>query len=91
MTNQKYYVSATDKFMSNWGMSKGKTNKIVFQCDNYEEVKTVKNNLNDRTEMIRISVSYSKPKYNEKKYQVSYKTKRDTPNFYKADYFKNQL
>ena len=28
------YVTMTDKFMSGWGMAKGKTNKLVIECEN---------------------------------------------------------
>ncbi len=29
-----YYVTATDKFMSGWGLAKGRTNKVVVICEN---------------------------------------------------------
>ena len=32
-----YYVSMTDKFLSGWGMSKDKTNKLVLECDSQEK------------------------------------------------------
>jgi len=32
-----YYVTMTDKFMSGWGQAHGKINKMVVECDTYEE------------------------------------------------------
>ena len=28
-----YYVTATDKFMSGWGLAKGKTKKVIVICE----------------------------------------------------------
>ena len=34
-----YYVTATDKFMSGWGLAENKTNKVVVVCENWQEAR----------------------------------------------------
>ena len=34
----KYYVTATDIFLSGWGKAKDKINKVVIECDFKEEI-----------------------------------------------------
>jgi hypothetical protein len=58
-----WYVTMTDKFMSGWGMADGKTNKLIIQCDTYEEAKTIERNAKQRSEMKYINIRFSKPKY----------------------------
>ena len=59
-----YYVTATDKFMSGWGLAKGKTNKVVVVCENWQEAEEVEEALHRRSEMKYINVRSSKPYYN---------------------------
>lgn len=68
----KYYVCMTDKFMSGWGYAQDKINKLVIVCDTYEEAETVKQNAQDRSEMIYININIHKPYYNENRYFVSW-------------------
>lgn len=35
--SKKYYVSMTDKFLSGWGSSRGKTSKLVIVCDTRQQ------------------------------------------------------
>jgi len=49
-----YYVTMTDKFMSGWGLAKGKINKLIFSCDTYEQAIIVRNNAQARTDQIYI-------------------------------------
>ena len=48
-----FYVTMTDKFMSGWGMAQGKINKLVLECETYEDAETVYNNACNRSEMFR--------------------------------------
>ena len=66
-----HYVTMTDKFMSDWGMAKGKINKLVISCDTYDEAITVANNAERRDEMIYVNIRDSKPYYNSDRYHVS--------------------
>ena len=84
----KIYVTMTDSFLSGWGMAKGKINKLVFECDSYEEAEIVADNARNRGDQKYINISYKKPYYNKNKYFVQFKTKEEYPNWYKENYFK---
>lgn len=77
----KYYVTMTDRFMSGWGQAQGKDNKLVLECDSYEEAETVYNNAIRRGEMRYVNITSRKPSYPHA--HVSYHTKADYPNWYK--------
>lgn len=80
--SKKYYVTATDKFMSGWGLAENKINKMVFECDSYEEAEHIENQLNNRDEMKYVNIRDSKPYYNKENYFTSYKTKENTFGWY---------
>ena len=86
----KYYVSMTDKFMSGWGMAKNLTNKLVLECDTYDEALVVKANAEARSEMKYINICDKKPYYNKNSYFVSYHAKPDYKNWFIPDYFKDR-
>lgn len=79
----KIYVSMTDTFMSGWGLSEGKINKLIFECDNYEEAMLVLNKAKNRKEMKYVKVHEKMPNYNESKYFVQIKNKNVYPNWYR--------
>ena len=81
----KFYVSMTDTFLSGWGLSEGKINKLIFECDSYEEAMLVLNNARNRKEMKYIKVHSKMPKYKENKYFVQIKNKNVYPNWYKIN------
>lgn len=85
---EKIYVTMTDSFMSGWGMAEGKINKLVFECDSYEEAKIVANNARNRGDQKYINICSNKPRYNKNKYFVQFKTREDYPDWYKENYFK---
>lgn len=80
---KKFYVTATDRFMSGWGMAKGKDNKLVIECDNYSEAEIVHEHLIDREEMKYVNIRGTKPYYNQERFYISYKTKEDAPAWFK--------
>lgn len=86
----KIYVTMTDKFMSGWGMAKGKINKLIFECDNYQEAIIVANNAESRGDQKYINICSKKPHYNSEKYFAQYKTKEDYPAWYKEGYFQRR-
>jgi len=78
----------TDRFMSGWGMAKGKINKLVIECETYDEAITVHNNAVRRQEMKYININTNKPHYNENIYYVSMHDKTDYTNWFKVGTFK---
>lgn len=83
-----FYVTMTDTFMSGWGMAKGKINKLIFECETYNEARIVAENAENRGDMKRINISRRKPYYNNVKYYAQVKTKEEYPRWYEKDYFK---
>ena len=59
----KFYVTMTDKFMSVWVMAKGKTNKLIIECDTYEQAETISRNASKRSEMRYVNICSRKPRY----------------------------
>ncbi len=66
-----YYVTATDKSMSNWKFTKIKTNKVVVVCNSFDEAEEVERALDNRKEMKYVSIRASKPYYNSN-YTISW-------------------
>ena len=83
---QKVYVTMTDKFMSGWGLSQGKINKLIFVCDSAEEAQIVFHNAESRGDMKHINMTVTKPYYSPSKYYAQTKTKEDASNWYKPNY-----
>ncbi len=89
MTTQiKYWVTSTDRFMSGWGLARDKINKLVFECETYEEAIIVYNNANSRTDQKNVNICSTKPHYNSNSYFVQIKDKKECPQWYVKDYFK---
>lgn len=81
--NKKYYVTMTDKFLSGWGLSQGKINKLVLTCDSYDEALKVFYHAEKRDDMKYINITSRKPCYNQNRYFVSWHDKNDYPTWYK--------
>jgi hypothetical protein len=86
---RKYYVSMTDRFMSGWGMAENKTNKLVLECDTYQEAEIVYNNAIKRPEMKYINICINKPYYNPSRYYVSEHNKTDYSTWFKKGAWEN--
>ena len=82
-----YYVTMTDKFMSGWGKAEGKTNKVVLECDTYQEAQVVAENARNRGDMNYINIRATKPYYNNN-YYVSYHDKTTYTEWYTPNYFR---
>ena len=87
MNKSKYYVTMTDKYMSHWGMAENKINKLVLECDSYDEAKIVERNAMSRNEMKYINICMHKPRYNPNWYLVSWHNRTDYDSWYIEDYF----
>lgn len=79
----KYYVTMNDKFMSGWGCADGKINKLIFECDTYQEAEKVEKYAESREEMKYINMTRKIPYYNPNRYHVQYFNKETYPNWYK--------
>ena len=88
--NPKYWVSMTDKFLSGWGMAENKINKLVIECDSYDEALIVEANARNRSEMKYINICSTKPNYNQKYYLTSNHDKTDYSSWFKSGYFKGR-
>jgi len=80
-----YYVTMTDKFMSGWGHAKGKTNKLVIECDSFDDAQTVETNAKDRNEMIYVNITRRKPYYRKNNFCVSWHDKGDYKTWFRTD------
>jgi hypothetical protein len=58
-----FYVTMTDKFMSGWGMSQGKINKMVVSCDTLQQAEQIAQAARKRSEMRRVNIRTTAPSY----------------------------
>jgi hypothetical protein len=63
MTKTKLWVTMTDKFLSGWGNAKGKTNKLIIECDSWEQANVISYNAKRRSEMRHVNICIRKPRY----------------------------
>lgn len=80
---KRYYVTMTDPFMSGWGKAEGLINKLVFECNSYDEALVVAENAEKRGDMDYINIVDSKPWYDPKRYYAQFHTKRVAPTWYR--------
>lgn len=84
----KYWVTMTDKFMSGWGKAEGKINKLVFECDSYDEAVTVAENAAARGDQKNVNICTKKPYYSPSRYYAQVKNKEEYSTWYKQGAFK---
>jgi len=80
-----YYVTMTDTVLSGWGQAEGKINKLVFQCESYDQAALVEQNALDRTDQKYINIRSTRPYYNKDRYYTQFKTIKDYPTWYQED------
>jgi hypothetical protein len=79
------YVTMTDKFMSGWGCARGLINKLVFECEDYDEARIVAANAEGRSDQKHVNIRTGRrPWYSPDRYHVQIKTKDEYPTWYKA-------
>lgn len=83
---KNWYVTMTDKYMSDWGMAAGRTNKLVIICDTLEEAEVVADNAR-RKGMKYVNITKREPRYNEEKYRVSWHDRSDYSAWFKPGAF----
>ena len=86
----KLWVTMTDNFLSGWGQARGKTNKLVLECESNEEANIVEQNARNRSEMKYVNICARKPSYNARHYLTSWHDKTDYDSWYKPGYFKRE-
>ncbi len=72
-----FYVTMTDKFLSGWGLAKGKISKVVIECETLDMAKKIYKHVGERNEMKNVNITSRKPYYTSKKYHVSLKTSEE--------------
>lgn len=83
-----YFVTMTDKHLSGWGMAKGKINKLVFECETFEEAEIVEGNAEKQGSMKNINICTKRPYYSPTRYYPQTKTKAEYPSWYNRGHFK---
>lgn len=81
MTNKKFYVTMTDRFLSGWGQAEGKISKYIIICDTFAEAQKAAQRAEERSEMKYINICFKKPYYNSSRYHTSYVTLDEAPFF----------
>lgn len=61
VVNTPFYVTCTNKFLSGWGVAKGKKAKYIYPCDTMQEARKVQRNLSLRKDNIYINICCRKP------------------------------
>jgi hypothetical protein len=59
----KFYVTMTDKFMSGWGAAAGRTNKLIIECETFDQAEQVERAGQRRPEMRYVNIRTTKPRY----------------------------
>ena len=86
----KYYVTMTDRFMSNWGRAENIISKYVVECETLEEARIVEQNANNRSEMRNVRIRETFPNYNPDKFKTDFTNKEKSPRFFKVGGFTKQ-
>lgn len=67
------FVTMTDKYLSGWGCASGKIAKRVMICPNRQKAELIKDRLNNPKHLMKnVNIVYSLPRYNSKRYTVSF-------------------
>lgn len=89
MSQEKHWVTMTDRFMSGWGHSEDKINKLILSCDSHAEALIVAENAENRSDMEDIEILNSEPSYLDDKFFVNYhgKDQGDYLSWFKPGWF----
>ena len=74
LSEYRFFVTMTDKFLSGWGEATNKIAKRVVLCKTWREARIIEDgikNCKNRNGMRYINIAYKFPKYSEKRYTVS--------------------
>ena len=87
--SKKYYVIATDTFLSGWGLAKNRLNKLVIECESLNEAEIVSNNAKARSDMKDVKIMNTRPQYSITEVLENYKTKEDMPRWFEPNAWYN--
>jgi hypothetical protein len=82
-----WYVTMTDKFMSDRGPAKGKIFKLVIKCDNIKEAEVVHKNAANMPGSAENIIYPHVPNYNSEKYVVAYGNKTTHKSWFRENAF----
>lgn len=78
-----HYISMIDQFMSGWGLSKDKTNVLVFECASKEEAYRVMDYARQRGDMTKVAYwKKEMPTFDPEKFFVQVKNRDIYPRWY---------
>lgn len=80
------YVTMNKISRSGTKSTSGKTNRIIFQCDNLEEAKIVEQNAENNSQMSYVNVNLEKPRYSKQKYYIEWCNKKTNPEWYEHNF-----
>jgi hypothetical protein len=72
-----FYVTMTDKALSGWGKAQGKTNKLVIECETFQEASIVESYALRRNEMKYINIRTTRPGYPSSTHYTQFKDKTE--------------
>jgi hypothetical protein len=73
----RYYVTMTDRALSGWGGAQGRTAKLVIGTDDYDEARQLASAAERRGEMKYVNINTTRPRYDSRRYQVSFRDSSD--------------
>ena len=71
ITDNKLYVTMTNKYMSGWGTAENKIKKYVIECDNTDQAEQIQRRTQKWPEMECINININKPYYSPTRYTVT--------------------
>ena len=88
-SEEKFWVCATDRFMSGWGHAEGKINKLVLSCNSHSEALVVAENAENRSDMEDVEILDFAPSFDEGRFLVSWhgRDEGDYESWFKPGWF----
>lgn len=81
------YVTARDRYLSEWACLDGKHCRHIFPAVSFEEAQIIKRNLEHREEMEIVYINQGKPKMRHRRNVYVLTTKDDAPDYYERGGF----
>jgi len=80
-----FYVCATDTFLSGWGKSDGRNNRVILPCVSYMEAERVEAYARSQSDMRRVTICGSKPTLRNQYNTYSLMDRSDSSAWYNSD------
>ena len=88
ITDNKLYVTMTNKNRSGWGAAENKIKKYVIECDNMDQAEQIQRKTQKWPEMECINININKPYYNPNRYDVTVRHYNDLGALWTGGYYK---